>query len=399
VLGAARWIDEAERLKMLLNGLMCGSAVFLLGRRVATARPRFVCALVIAWSVLACVRQLLWLQPDAAKLPAWREAARDLGPPVGLRPRAALAQLERLRMVGVRDAAMAWVGVALAENAAAEDIAPFCFEGAWDGTLPNGWESWVALGETACTALRHWPSEAGAALLASSKDPILQRLRGDLLMNAGDVRGGIDAYAAATLAGDDVARHDAAMALLLRNLRDEAVAKAPPDDTFVMSQLHRDRVEQNMWRAYNHELDFITLSSPSRAGIVTSRGPGTLLSMVEPTRARRVLAAVPKDPARFSVELPLPPGAVVPWELSLRVQMRRLFQVELTNNANETLVYSCNAEADNPLSKSLGPGVCSGEWTDVSLEPADALSGTLTRLALTGEFAVAYVSARPAGGP
>lgn len=399
VLRHSAWQGEADRLGSLWTGLAAAALAFLALRAILRGRPAHGTLIMIAAIAgLAAARQF-FLPPDGdSVLPAWRSLALSLNQAPTLAEGRLLGQaeigtLERLRAAGSRDAAYAWSAIALSQNADLAMLRAACPRQGWTGALNAAWDPWIAIGQRACAAATAWP-ETGAQDLAAASQGLLLRLRGDLLMEAGAVALAVEAYNAATTAGDYFAQRDAVAALLARNRPDEARELAGVEDPLQQVWLHADDASPSAWQAYNHALDFVTLAAPSRTGLITITGPGDLGLVYDAGLGRRVLSTLPSYAGTFAMTVAPPPGGQVPAQLRLMVKKRADVWLQLVNDRNEVVLYGCGPSTD-PRVLPLPAMLCAGNWTEAQLAPQQALQGTLRSITLGGDFLLAYLAASP----
>ncbi|MEE8410145.1 MAG: hypothetical protein V3T05_11105 [Myxococcota bacterium] len=413
------WADEAVRLGEMVTGLAAGGVVALavavtIDRAPAYGRhlPQRACAV----GLIAVGLTIAVLARDPA-LPAWHGVAATLeAPDRALHSRAAIDRtvriLETLGAAGFADASLAWVSVALTENADPDVLRRHCPRHRRVGAVGDRWAARILAGRVACRAARSWPEEGaalaaawaqeksgpdGADVEAQAVGSMFTRLAGDLLLEAGDLTGARDAYLSADAAGDAFARRNLVRGLLDRNRVDEARAVAAVDDPLTSIWLDTSPTDSRAWRAWNRSLDFSTLEPARRAGLVDLGVPGALTSFFEPSIGRRVATALTKYVHGFVVSVPLPPGGQVPGELRLRFRSRRGIRLVLTTVDGDELYYTCRTFSGLKEKKVVilpEPG-CSDGWSDAVLRPAGQLSGRLASIRLSGQYAIARLAGSP----
>jgi len=400
VLWRGHFAAEEAFLGALGIGLAAGVAAYTAAYEVVLASgSRRLAVGTVAVAVAAAALSLA--RPAAgrdAQLPGWRPALAALRAMRDCRAPAAVVALERLRVGGYRDAALALAGVALLDNADPSTLRGLCPRRGTARGVAEACGELVELGYASCAAVSE-PDEVGARALADSSHAALQRLRGDLLFEAGELEPGIDAYSRAVVLGDELGGADVVRGLLDRGLgaRAASLAATLPMHPRIALWLGGPGDARVAW---NESLRFDTLEPPSRVGVVLSAAPGELTAVFDHTLARWTLSVTSRYLDSFVMTMPLPPGGGVPQHLSMRLKDRTGVTLEFVNTRGESLTYACAPSFDRPTQKQrpLPAAVCDGLWGEADLHPGAELAGPLARWTLAGEFSLAEVALAPAAG-
>lgn len=367
-----------------------GPSSSLLGRRVVAA-----IGLMVGFCAAARIET-----GSVAGIPAWQSASRRLLNSRRCDAPAARQELVSLRMAGFRDAGYVWAAAAVEENGTPQLLRRFCPRRGRDGVASEICTQEVAKGGAACRAALHkWPEQGARQFLVAglSPSPSLQRLRGDLLMEAGAVAEALDAYAEAAQMGDTFARRDAVRELIERGREAEARelghGVADPQVRTWLDGRYAGAVA-----AWNQGMAFATLEPPRRVGVRTRATPGAFLPVFSRSLGRHVATTLTRYASGFAVEVPPPPGSRHPLALRLEVQRRRYLRVDIKSDGRWQAFlcgddpFRSRVSRQMPVSTLPAPA-CGGDWGVARV----ALPNTpVEALTLWGDFSLASLQVVPA---
>lgn len=359
----------------------CLAATYLLWSWPGCAGTNLRC-MAMGWLcvlVSLCCMGLSTPRPSDTILPAWRlaETLQETDPLAHL-----VQKLWRLQAAGAKDAADVLVDLAMEHNTSPKMLRRLCRKQGFDAGLNGAWQTKRELGRTACTALHMaWP-EAGAAYLQAATEPELQRLRADLLWEAGCVDQAQQLQTAQIAAEQTFARSNLRMSRAQRGCTAARVAFDDP-------------VQQGFvaWTQALQEMDWGRLGDRVFQPIDV---PGHVTMVWDAQLRQMVTATVSAFGGQFGLTLPLPEHQVLPAALKLMMRAETLPRIEIQMSHGHTQIFDCVTQIpasfgvlQTPVSHwPLPRTLCQlQQWTKVILPVRYATADTrIERITLHGTF-------------
>lgn len=390
VLMRSGWFHEAKLMFGHLRGVLLAAGYLIWARPKSELCQRQ--RVSVGW---LCLLSGLWSlnqAPDvlpATVLPAWRIAS-------ALDPSACdeklFAQLWRLQAAGAKDTSDVLVALAMRHNTSPQVLRRLCRKQGFDAGLQPEWAKKRQLGRTACLALQTpWPEEA-AAKLEDATEPELQRLRADLLWEAGDVEQAQQLQTRQVAAGLTFADQDLYMQQAQRHCvttqHGLESAKNTPAEGFVA------------WTQVLRDMDWGRLADRV---FQTADVPGHITMVWDPDLRQMVTATVSAFGSQFGVRLPIPEHQALPAALKLMMRAETLPRIEIHMSHGHTQIFDCQTQVPAsfgalrtpvsywPLPRSL----CQQQqWTKVVLPVRYATENTqIDRITLYGTFRLGLIEA------
>lgn len=390
VLAASAWQNETVLWLHLCAGMGGAFTAWrLLGWAQGLNKNWLYNSLVGTLTLASLATVLLW---DGEHFPVWHRKTAQLAAlaidPDEQHPIAteqfvqAWPLLDQLWAAGFADACALRTAFFLHQGADAESLRAACVGGKRRGGLGDDahWKKVLDIGLQACAALKKDRVE-GASTLESSDIAMLRRLAGDLWMEVGDIERARRNYLAATARGDVLAQEAYSAQAWQRNLLN------------FEEQFGTDLLA---WQSYNHLLDEQRPVSKTRARLRVIDAPGDIVSKFDNELKRHVWVVRSSYQNAFGVELPLPPSAVVPSQLTVQFKYVRDFRVVVSNRSGQSMIYACGCPAPGPQERceDLGATNCNTHWATVQLPLATKLSGPLASIVMRGEFELGHLDAQ-----